>query len=70
MTAVVLFSYNAMEKAFLGDIWKPYNLQDTASPTGPRLVLMFKYKHIHLTAFSKMRVDLAAQVCTCTNNCM
>jgi len=38
-------------------------LQDTLSPTGPRLVPTLKYEHVYLTSFSKMRVDLAAQVC-------
>ena len=33
--------------------------------TTPELSLVpkLKYEHIHLTSFSKMRVDLAAQVC-------
>ena len=30
---------------------------------GVTLVPKIKYEHIHLTSFSKMRVDLAAQVC-------
>jgi len=37
-------------------------LQDTASLTGPRLVPKLKYEHVYLTSFSKLRVDLAAQV--------
>ena len=36
--------------------------QDTAKPTGLRLVPKLKYEHVNLTSFSKMRVDLAAQV--------
>ena len=35
--------------------------RDTAKPAGLRQVPKLKYKHIKLT-FSKMRVDLAAQV--------
>ena len=37
--------------------------------TGLRLVPKLKFEHIYLSSFSKMRVDLAAQVistCTCT----
>ena len=29
-----------------------------------------KYKHIHLTSFSKMRVELAVQVCVCVRACV
>ncbi len=32
---------------------------------GLSLVTKLKYEHLHLTSFSKMRVDLAAQVCEC-----
>ena len=31
---------------------------------GLRLVPKLKYEHVFLTSYSKMRVDLAAQVCT------
>ena len=34
----------------------------TATP-GLSLVPKIKYEHVYLTSFSKMRVDLAAQVC-------
>ena len=30
-------------------------------------VYKLKHEHIYLTSFSKMRVDLAAQVCLCKN---
>ena len=30
--------------------------------TGLSLIPKLKYEHLHLTSFSKMRVDLAAQV--------
>ena len=36
--------------------------RDTAKPAGLRQVPKLKYEHIKLTSFSKMRVDLAAQV--------
>ena len=35
---------------------------DTEQAAGLRLVPKLKYEHVHLTNFSKMRVDLAAQV--------
>ena len=33
-----------------------------ATDTGLALVPRLKYEHVHLTSYSKMRVDLAAQV--------
>ena len=36
--------------------------QDTESEEGLRLVPKLKYEHTYLSSFSKMRVDLAAQV--------
>jgi len=42
---------------------KDLYLKDTRiENVGLRLLPKLKYEHIHLTAFSKMRVDLAAQV--------
>ena len=49
-----------MERAFLG-LASLYN-RDTASLLGVRMVPKLKLEHISLTSFSKMRVDLAAQV--------
>ena len=37
--------------------------QDTGKATGLSMIPKLKYEHIELTSFSKMRVDLAAQVC-------
>ena len=37
--------------------------RDHGKGTGLSLVPKLKYEHLHLTSFSKMRVDLAAQVC-------
>ena len=37
--------------------------QDRGKATGLSLVPKLKYEHVYLTPFSKMRVDLAAQVC-------
>ena len=42
--------------------------RDTAKPAGLRQVPKLKYEHINLTSFSKMRVDLAAQVMFQTDN--
>lgn len=40
-------------------------LDKTDSVQSLSCVPKLKYEHIYLTSFSKMRVDLAAQVCTC-----
>ena len=42
-----------------------YHRNSGAKVRSPGLSLLpkLKYEHVHLTAFSKMRVDLAAQVC-------
>ena len=45
----------------LGGIYLADNDPSKTSP-GLRLVPKLKYEHIHLTSFSRMRVDLAAQV--------
>lgn len=37
-------------------------MRDTAPGTGTRLLPKLKFEHVELTSFSKMRVDLAAQV--------
>ena len=36
---------------------------ETEKEEGTRLVTKLKFEHINLTSYSKMRVDLAAQVC-------
>ena len=38
------------------------------STAGLCLVSKLKYEHVYLNSFSKMRVDLAAQVCVSCNN--
>ena len=43
-----------------------YN-KDKGKGSGLSLVPKLKFEHIHLSSFSRMRVDLAAQV-SCTNN--
>ena len=37
---------------------------DVGKASGLTVVANLKYEHVHLTSFSKMRVDLAAQVHT------
>ena len=46
-----------------------FYLQDTATEEGLRLAPKLKYEHIYLTSFSKMRVDLAAQVSSLSCSC-
>ena len=41
-----------------------YN-RDKGKGTGLCMVPKLKFEHINLTSFSKMRVDLATQVCAC-----
>lgn len=51
--------------------WKhledPYHRDSGADRDAPGLSMVpkLRYEHIHLSTFSKMRVDLAAQVCKC-----
>ena len=42
----------------LTDLYK----RDTAAGQGVRMIPKIKFEHISLNSFSKMRVDLAAQV--------
>ena len=42
----------------LTDLYK----RDTAASQGVRMIPNIKFEHISLNSFSKMRVDLAAQV--------
>ncbi len=42
----------------LRDLYK----KDTSTAMGLRIVPKLKYEHVSLTSFSRMRVDLAAQV--------
>ena len=37
--------------------------KDNGKGSGLSMVPKLKFEHLHLTSFSKMRVDLAAQVC-------
>ena len=51
---------------YITDLYLRNTEQVTEIP-GLSLVPKIKYEHIHLTSFSKMRVDLAAQVCMVFN---
>lgn len=46
---------------FLIQLYKANTGRDTDSP-GLSILHKLKYEHLHLTSFSKMRVDLAVQV--------
>ena len=43
------------------------NTEQVTGTPGLSLMPKIKYEHVHLTRFSKMRVDLAAQVCMAFN---
>ena len=58
-----LLNYQCNEKDILWSHVQKLYEADTASMCGIRLVPKLRYEHISLTSFSKMRVDLAAQVC-------
>ena len=47
--------------SFVVELYKR-NLGASTSTPGLSLVPKLKYEHVYLTSFSKMRVDLAAQV--------
>ena len=51
-----------MKWCHIADLYDRSNGAQTDTPGVPCLVHKLKYEHIHLTSFSKMRVDLAAQV--------
>ena len=48
----------------MGSLKEAIYLEDTKAGFGIRRLPKLKHEHIHLTSFSKMRVDLAAQVST------
>ena len=52
---------NQIRWSYLEDLYLADNDPYKTSP-GLRLVPKLKYEHIHLTSFSRMRVDLASQV--------
>ena len=62
--SLLTFYYNGKQISWchLEELYK----EDTGASEGPvglHLVPKLKYEHIHLSSFSKMRVDLAVQVC-------
>ena len=64
----IIISYNyiiSMQKNGKSISWTHlYNLyvRDQGDGVCTRMLPKLKYEHLHLTSFSKMRVDLAAQV--------
>ena len=66
-TSIILALFSGMAKIF--DIsWehvKTLYERDKGKATGLAVVPKLKFEHINLTPFAKMRVDLAAQVCSC-----
>lgn len=57
-----LLNYQCNEKDILWSHIQSLYEADTASMSGTRLLPKLQYEHISLTSFSKMHVDLAAQV--------
>ena len=55
---------SVMGSPYAGSIYETYHRNSGAQVKSPGLSLLpkLKYEHIYLTSFSKMRVDLAAQV--------
>ena len=60
--------HNNMLSSILAITWKHVETlyeRDKGKATGLAIVPKLKFEHINLTAFAKMRVDLAAQVSSC-----
>ena len=53
---------SAMERTSRGRTWRRSTTAIVEESVGLSLIPKLKFEHIHLTSFSKMRVDLAAQV--------
>ena len=58
ITCINLFFAQCHKPISWNEVFKLYN----KSRSGLSLVPKLKYEHVNLTSFSKMRVDLAAQV--------
>jgi hypothetical protein len=61
--SVIYLQCNGMDISWshLCELYTMDNDSNREAP-GLRVIPKLKYEHIHLTSFSKMRVDLAAQV--------
>ena len=49
-------------KIIWSHLWEIYHKNRSQTDPGLALVPRLKFEHVHLTSFSKMRVDLATQV--------
>ena len=54
----------------IANLYYSGNGAQTNTPGVPCLLHKLKYEHIRLTSFSKMRVDLAAQVRIMVHSCL
>ena len=61
---MVICIYRLMENIFLGNIYfyERFRGNGDIPSIGLSFLKKIKYEHVHLTSFSKMRVNLAAQV--------
>lgn len=57
-----------MEKSISWRHLEELYVRNTGQNSGLVLLPKLKYEHVHLTSFSKMRVDLAAQVSIAQTN--
>ena len=57
---ITLIQQNDGKEIKWGHLWRLY--YDSRTPTGLCYIPKLKFEHICLNSFSKMRVDLAAQV--------
>lgn len=68
------YNHSCMQKNGRDIAWRhivALYYRDRGKASGLAMVQKLKYEHIYLSSFSKMRVDLAAQVDYFTNNaCM
>ena len=61
MSYILKCNGSYIDWSFVVELYKR-NLGASTSTPGLSLVPKLKYEHVYLTSFSKMRVDLAAQV--------
>ena len=58
----VHYCYSAMDNQSIGNLLLSC-IRESLEHSSIHLDFRLKYEHIYLTSFSKMRVDLAVQVC-------
>ena len=66
--SIMQINGKTIEWKHLRDLYHKFHSMAVQS-VGLSLVPKLKMEHIELTSFSRMRVDLAAQVSNCTNLC-